>query len=108
MVFLIPALVLRAVVAPLLLMATVVLSFGAALGVSSLVFNHVFDFAGADANFPLLAFVFLVALGIDYNIFLVTRVREEALLHGTRRGARTGLSATGGVGALRGAVRAPH
>jgi RND superfamily putative drug exporter len=91
------ALLLRAIVAPLLLIATVVLSFGAALGVSSLVFNHVFDFAGADANFPLLVFVFLVALGIDYNIFLVTRVREEALSHGTRRGALTGLSATGGV-----------
>ncbi|GIF63331.1 putative membrane protein ActII-3 [Asanoa ishikariensis] len=96
-VFLILALLLRAIVAPLLLMATVVLSFGAALGVSALMFNHVFDFAGADANFPLLVFVFLVALGIDYNIFLVTRVREEALLHGTSRGARIGLSATGGV-----------
>jgi RND superfamily putative drug exporter len=97
MVFLILALLLRAIVAPLLLMATVVLSFGAALGVSSLMFNHVFRFAGAEASFPLLTFVFLVALGIDYNIFLVTRVREEALLHGTRRGALTGLSATGGV-----------
>jgi RND superfamily putative drug exporter len=96
-VFLILALLLRAIVAPLLLMATVVMSFGAALGVSSLVFNHVVHFAGADAAFPLLAFVFLVALGIDYNIFLVTRVREEALRHGTRRGALTGLSATGGV-----------
>ncbi|MBF9129525.1 MMPL family transporter [Plantactinospora sp. S1510] len=96
-VFLILALLLRAIVAPLLLMATVVLSFGAALGVSALMFNHVFGFAGADANFTLLVFVFLVALGIDYNIFLVTRVREEALLHGTRRGARIGLSATGGV-----------
>jgi RND superfamily putative drug exporter len=96
-VFLILALLLRAIVAPLLLMATVVLSFGAALGVSSLVFNHVFHFAGADAAFPLLTFVFLVALGIDYNIFLVTRVREEALLHDTRRGALAGLSATGGV-----------
>ncbi|MFF4397392.1 MMPL family transporter [Streptomyces sp. NPDC001480] len=97
LVFLILALLLRAIVAPLLLMATVVLSFGAALGVSGLVFDHVFHFAGAEASFPLLAFVFLVALGIDYNIFLVTRVREEALLHGTRRGALTGLSATGGV-----------
>lgn len=96
-VFLVLALLLRAVVAPLLLMATVVLSFGAALGVSALVFDHVFGFAGAEASFPLLAFVFLVALGIDYNIFLVTRVREEALRHGTRRGALTGLSATGGV-----------
>ncbi|MBP2327789.1 RND superfamily putative drug exporter [Kibdelosporangium banguiense] len=96
-VFLILALLLRAIVAPLLLMATVVLSFGAALGVSSLVFDHVFQFAGAEASFPLLTFVFLVALGVDYNIFLVTRVREDALLHGTRRGALTGLSATGGV-----------
>lgn len=97
MVFVILALLLRAIVAPLLLMATVVLSFAAALGVSSLMFDHVFHFAGADASFPLLTFVFLVALGIDYNIFLVTRVREEALPHGTRRGALTGLSATGGV-----------
>ncbi|WP_443677122.1 MMPL family transporter [Micromonospora hortensis] len=96
-VFLILALLLRAIVAPLLLMATVVLSLGASLGVSALVFNHVFDFAGADANFPLLVFVFLVALGIDYNIFLVSRVREEAQVHGTRQGARAGLSATGGV-----------
>ncbi|WP_328966704.1 MMPL family transporter [Streptomyces sp. NBC_00239] len=96
-VLLILALLLRAIVAPLLLMATVVLSFGAALGVSSLIFNHVFHFAGAEASFPLLTFVFLVALGIDYNIFLVTRVREVALLHGTRRGALTGLSTTGGV-----------
>ncbi|MFJ8104874.1 MMPL family transporter [Streptomyces sp. NPDC096132] len=96
-VFLVLVLLLRAVVAPLLLMATVVLSFGAALGVSGLVFDHVFHFAGAEASFPLLTFVFLVALGIDYNIFLVTRVREETLLHGTRRGALTGLSATGGV-----------
>ncbi|KUO14095.1 MMPL family transporter [Streptomyces sp. DSM 15324] len=96
-VFLVLALLLRAVVAPLLLMATVVLSFGAAMGVSALVFEHVFHFAGEEASFPLLAFVFLVALGIDYNIFLVTRVREEAVRHGTRRGALTGLSATGGV-----------
>ncbi|WP_433059923.1 MMPL family transporter [Dactylosporangium sp. CS-033363] len=94
-VLVILALLLRAIVAPLLLIATVVLSFGAALGVSSLVFNRVF--AGADASFPLLTFVFLVALGIDYNIFLVTRVREEARRHGTRRGALTGLAATGGV-----------
>jgi len=96
-VFVILGLLLRAVVAPLLLMATVVLSFGAALGVSSLMFNHVFHFAGADASFPLLAFVFLVALGIDYNIFLITRVREVAMEHGTRRGALEGLATTGGV-----------
>ncbi|MFE2092273.1 MMPL family transporter [Streptomyces sp. NPDC059460] len=97
MVFVILALLLRAIVAPLLLMATVVLSFGAALGVSSLMFHHVFHFVGAEASFPLLTFVFLVALGIDYNIFLVTRVREVTLLHGTRRGALMGLSTTGGV-----------
>jgi RND superfamily putative drug exporter len=96
-VLLILGLLLRAVVAPLLLMGTVLLSFGAALGVSSLMFEHVFGFAGADASFPLLAFVFLVALGIDYNIFLVTRVREDALLQGTRRAALTALSSTGGV-----------
>ncbi|MEV7235692.1 MMPL family transporter [Streptomyces sp. NPDC051020] len=96
-VFLILTLLLRAIVAPLLLMATVVLSFAAALGVSSLMFNHVFHFAGAEASFPLLTFVFLVALGIDYNIFLVTRVREVTVLQGTRRGALLGLSTTGGV-----------
>jgi uncharacterized membrane protein YdfJ with MMPL/SSD domain len=90
-------LLLRAVVAPLLLVATVVLSFGAALGVSALVFDHLFGFAGADPSFPLWTFVFLVALGTDYNIFLMTRVHEESKLHGTRRGALIGLAATGGV-----------
>jgi RND superfamily putative drug exporter len=96
-VFAILAVVLRALVAPLLLVATVVLSFAATLGVSALVFNHVFRFAGADPSFPLWAFVFLVALGIDYNIFLMTRVHEETRRHGTRRGALIGLAATGGV-----------
>ncbi|ACZ31641.1 MMPL domain protein [Xylanimonas cellulosilytica DSM 15894] len=96
-VLIILALLLRSIVAPVLLVGTVVLSFGAALGLSALVFRHVFDFAGADPSMPLFAFVFLVALGIDYNIFLMSRVREESLLHGTRRGALTGLAATGGV-----------
>jgi RND superfamily putative drug exporter len=96
-VFVILALLLRAIVAPLLLIATVVLSFAAALGVSALVFEHVFGFAGADTAFPLFVFVFLVALGIDYNIFLMTRVHEEAKRYGTRRGALIGLAATGGV-----------
>ncbi|WP_243725626.1 MMPL family transporter [Actinomadura rubrisoli] len=96
-VFGILALLLRALVAPLLLIGTVVLSFAATLGVSAVVFEHVFGFAGADTSFPLWAFVFLVALGIDYNIFLVTRIREEAATSGTRRGALTGLAATGGV-----------
>ena len=97
LVFVILGLLLRALVAPIMLIATVVLSFGAALGVSSLFFNHVFNFGNADNSFPLFVFVFLVALGIDYNIFLMTRVREEAGKHGPRRGALTGLSATGGV-----------
>jgi RND superfamily putative drug exporter len=96
-VFVILALLLRALVAPLLLVATVVLSFAAALGVSAFFFNHVFHFGGADTSFPLLAYVFLVALGIDYNIFLMTRVREEAHKTDARHGAITGLAATGGV-----------
>ena len=96
-IFLVLAVLLRAVVAPLLLVATVVLSFFATLGVCALVFDHVFGFAGADPSFPLFAFVFLVALGIDYNIFLMTRVREEAQRSGTRRGTLTGLAVTGGV-----------
>lgn len=88
---------LRAVVAPLVLTATTVLSFAAALGLSSLLFNHVLHLAGADPTVPLYGFVFLVALGVDYNIFLVTRVREEATRHGTREGLRRGLVVTGGV-----------
>ena len=96
-VFLILGLLLRALVAPLILIATVVLSFAAALGVSAVFFNHVFGFGGADTSFPLYAFVFLVALGIDYNIFLMTRVREEALRRDARHGALVALAATGGV-----------
>jgi RND superfamily putative drug exporter len=96
-VLLILMVLLRAVVAPVILIATVVLSFGAALGISALMFRHVFHFAGADPSTPLFVFVFLVALGIDYNIFLMTRVREEAKQLGTRRGALIGLGATGGV-----------
>jgi RND superfamily putative drug exporter len=96
-VLVILGLLLRSIVAPLLLIGTVVLSFAAALGVSALTFRHVFGFAGEDTSFPLFVFVFLVALGIDYNIFLMTRVREEAQQHGTRRGALIGLAATGGV-----------
>jgi len=96
-VFVVLALLLRAFVAPVVLIATVVLSFAAALGISAVLFKHVFGFDGADTSFPLFVFVFLVALGIDYNIFLMTRVREEALKTGTRDGALTGLAATGGV-----------
>jgi RND superfamily putative drug exporter len=96
-VLLILGVLLRSVMAPVVLLVTVVLSFGAALGISALVFRHVLGFGGTDSSFPLYAFVFLVALGIDYNIFLMTRVREESLVHGTRRGALIGLAATGGV-----------
>ncbi len=105
-VFVILALLLRALVAPIMLLLTVVLSFAAAVGVSSLFFNNVFNFGGADTSFPLFVFVFLVALGIDYNIFLMTRVREEAHRHGARTGALTGLAATGGVITSAGAVLA--
>jgi RND superfamily putative drug exporter len=91
------ALLLRSILAAVLLLLTVVLSFIATLGVSALVFNHVFNFPGADTSFPLFTFVFLVALGIDYNIFLMTRVREEALKIGTKAGTIKGVTVTGGV-----------
>jgi RND superfamily putative drug exporter len=96
-VLLILVVLLRSLLAPLLLIGTVVLSFFAALGISALLFKHVFGFAGADPGLPLFVFVFLVALGIDYNIFLMTRVHEESKVLGTRRGALVGLAATGGV-----------
>lgn len=96
-IFVVLAALLRALLAPIILIATVVLSFAATLGVCGFSFTHVFHFAGADPAFPLFAFVFLVALGIDYNIFLMTRVREEAQRHGTRTGVLRGLAVTGGV-----------
>jgi RND superfamily putative drug exporter len=104
-VMLILMLLLRALVSPVLLILTVILSFGAALGISTMLFRTVFTrlfahgdgFNHADASFPLFVFVFLVALGIDYNIFLMTRVREETVDRGTRQGSLVALSATGGV-----------
>jgi putative drug exporter of the RND superfamily len=104
-VFVILMLLLRALVSPLLLMLTVVLSYGAALGISTFIFQHLYvhvfengdGFHYSDPSFPLFVFVFLVALGIDYNIFLMTRVREETLVRGTRQGSLVALSATGGV-----------
>jgi RND superfamily putative drug exporter len=96
-VFLILVLLLRAVAVPLLLISTVVLSFAASLGVCGLVFAHVFGFEGVDSGFPLQVFIFLVALGVDYNIFLMTRVREETLRLGTHQGILRGLTVTGGV-----------
>ena len=96
-VFLILAALLRAIVAPLVLIATVILSYFAALGIGAFFFENVFDFPGMDPALPLFAFVFLVALGIDYNIFLMARVREEALTQGTRYGMIRGLAVTGSV-----------
>jgi len=96
-VFLILALLLRAITAPLMLIATVILSLLASLGVGALVFEYVFGFPGSDPSLPLFAFIFLVALGIDYNIFLMARVREESLKHGTRQGMLRGLAVTGAV-----------
>jgi RND superfamily putative drug exporter len=91
------ALLLRSLVAPLLLIATVVLSVGATVGVAALLFDDVFGFPGSDPAILLIAFVFLVALGIDYNIFLMTRAREESAGHGTRDGVLRALAVTGGV-----------
>lgn len=90
-------LLLRSVLAPVLLVATTVLSFGTAMGVAGVVFQHVLGMPGADPAVPLFGFVFLVALGIDYNIFLMSRVREESLVHGTREGIQRGLRVTGGI-----------
>lgn len=88
---------LRSLLMPVLLVATVALNFLATLGVSALVFQHVLGFSGTDSSVPLYGFVFLVALGVDYNIFLMSRVREESLRHGAREGVLRGLTATGGV-----------
>jgi RND superfamily putative drug exporter len=96
-VFLILAVLLRALVAPLLLVLSVILSFAAALGFGVFVSDSIFGFPGVDPALPLLSFVFLVALGIDYNIFLMARVREEVFKHGTREGTLRGLAVTGAV-----------
>ncbi|SEH15738.1 putative drug exporter of the RND superfamily [Thermoleophilum album] len=96
-VLLILIVLLRALLAPLLLVATVLLSFAAALGVSYVVFDVVFGFPGSDPALPLYAFVFLVALGVDYNIFLAARAREETREFGTREGMLRALAVTGGV-----------
>lgn len=94
---LILGLLLRSILSAALLLGTVVLSYFATLGVCALVFNHIFGFAGGDNSFPLFAFIFLVALGIDYNIFLMTRVREESQKIGTRAGVIKGVTVTGAV-----------
>jgi RND superfamily putative drug exporter len=97
LVFLVLVLLLRAIVAPVLLLLTVVASFFASLGASWLLFQSVFGFPAIDTNVVLFSFLFLVALGVDYNIFLVTRAREESVSHGTRTGMIRALSSTGGV-----------
>jgi len=96
-IFVILVALLRAITAPLILIATVIVSFAAALGVGSFFSMQVFGFAGLDSSYPLLVFIFLVALGVDYNIFLMARVREEAQRHGTRMGMLRGLAVTGSV-----------
>lgn len=96
-IFIVLVMLLRSVLAPLLIVLANVLSYGATLGLSALLFNHVFGFPGSDPAVPLLGFVFLVALGVDYSIFLMSRAREESLTHGTRDGVRRALAVTGGV-----------
>ncbi|MGV9324795.1 MMPL family transporter [Streptosporangium sandarakinum] len=96
-ILLILVFLLRSLVTPVLLVVTVALNFLATLGVSTLVFTHVLGFTGSDASVPLYGFVFLVALGVDYNIFLMSRVREETARHGAREGVLRGLVTTGGV-----------
>lgn len=88
---------LRSLLLPVLLVVTVALNFLTTLGVSALVFRHILGFEGTDASVPLYGFVFLVALGVDYNIFLMSRVREETLRHGPAQGISRGLVSTGGV-----------
>ena len=105
-VMLVLMVLLRALFSPVLLILTVVLSFAASLGLSALIFHYIFGFKGTDASLPLYIFVFLVALGIDYNIFLMTRVREETPAHGTRKASLVALAATGGVITSAGAVLA--
>ena len=96
-VFVVLLLLLRSLVASVVLVVANVISFAATLGVAAVVFNYVLDFPGSDPATPLYAFVFLVALGVDYSIFLMTRVREEAVERGTRPGILVGLAVTGGV-----------
>jgi RND superfamily putative drug exporter len=89
---------LRAVLGPLLLIATVVLSVAATVGLSAIAFNQIFDFPASDASLPLFCVVFLIAVGVDYNIFLMARIREEsARLRDTHQGVVRGLTTTGGV-----------
>jgi putative drug exporter of the RND superfamily len=97
LIFVILSLLLRAVVAPLYLVATVVLSYAFALGATTLIFTEIFNQPDSDPGLPTFAFIFLVALGVDYNIFLISRIREEAEHQQTKEAVITGLERTGGV-----------
>jgi RND superfamily putative drug exporter len=97
LVFIVLLLLLRSIVAPVLLLITVVASFFASMGAGWLLFQYVFDFPALDLSVFLFSFLFLVALGVDYNIFLVTRAQEEGAKLGLRGGMIKALSATGGV-----------
>jgi RND superfamily putative drug exporter len=97
LIMIILSLLLRSILAGFILLLTVILSYTATLGAAAITFHHIFHFAGVDTSFPIFAFIFLVALGIDYNIFLMTRVREESLKFGTREGTRKGVTVNGGV-----------
>ncbi len=96
-IFVVLVMLLRSIVAPALIVLANILSYAATIGISAILFNYVFDFPGSDPAVPLLGFVFLVALGVDYSIFLMSRAREESLQHGTREGTRRALAVTGGV-----------
>ena len=97
LVFVVLVILLRSFVAPVLLLTTVVASFFASMGAGWLIFTSVLGFPALDLSVFLYSFLFLVALGVDYNIFLVTRAKEEAEKVGTRQGMIKALSATGGV-----------
>ena len=97
LILLVLALLLRAVVMPLYVVGTVVLSFGFALGASSLAFTHLLGQPASDPSLPLFAFIFLVALGVDYNVFLLARIREERAAGRTADAVTAALARTGGV-----------
>ncbi len=105
-IFIVIALLLRAVVAPLVLVATTALSFAASFGLSSLLWRFAFGYSGVESEIPIYIFIFLVALGVDYNIFLSARIREESRRLGLRAGTLRGLGVTGGVITAAGVVLA--
>jgi putative drug exporter of the RND superfamily len=105
-ILIVVALLLRAIIAPLVLVATTALSFAASFGLSNLLWRHVLGYSGIESQVPVFIFIFLVALGVDYNIFLAARIREEARHLGIRQGTLRGLTVTGGVITAAGVVLA--